>query len=35
MALRIRAYQPTISEFLMLRAKKMGINDLLREFGIF
>jgi 5-methylcytosine-specific restriction endonuclease McrA len=35
MTLRIRAYQPTISEFLMLRARKMGINDLLREFGIF
>jgi 5-methylcytosine-specific restriction endonuclease McrA len=35
MTLRLRAYQPTISEFLMLRARKMGINELLREFGIF
>lgn len=35
MFLKTKAYQPTISEFLILRAKKLGINDILKELGIY
>jgi len=35
MYLKVKAYQPTISEFLMLRVKKLGINELLQDFGIY
>jgi 5-methylcytosine-specific restriction endonuclease McrA len=35
MYLKVRPYQPTISEFLRLKAAKLGINRVLREFGIF
>jgi 5-methylcytosine-specific restriction endonuclease McrA len=31
---KARPYQPTISEFLMLKMKRLGIRDLLLEFGI-
>ncbi|UCF92050.1 MAG: HNH endonuclease [Desulfobacterales bacterium] len=34
MFLKMRPYQPTISEFLRLRLKRLGINDILRDFGI-
>ena len=33
--LKVRPYQPTISEFLRLKVKKLGINDTLKDFGIF
>ena len=35
MFLKVKAYQPTISEFLMLRARSLGINEILKEFGIY
>ncbi|MEE8432710.1 MAG: HNH endonuclease [Candidatus Desulfatibia sp.] len=35
MFLKVKAYQPTISEFLRLRVKKLGINDILRDMGIY
>jgi 5-methylcytosine-specific restriction endonuclease McrA len=35
MYLKVKAYQPTISEFLRLKVKKLGINDLLRDLGIY
>lgn len=35
MFLNIRPIQPTISEFLRLRLQKLGINDLLRDLGIY
>lgn len=35
LTLRCRPYEPTISEFFMMRAKKMGINDILRDFGVY
>ena len=35
MYLKIKAYQPTISEFLRLKVKKLGINDVLRDLGIY
>jgi len=35
MYLKARPYQPTISEFLRLKVKKLGINDVLREMGIY
>ncbi len=35
MVLRVKPYYPTISEFLLLRARKMGINDILKEIGIY
>ena len=35
MTLRGQPYQPTISEFLRLKAIKMGIYDLLKMFGIY
>jgi 5-methylcytosine-specific restriction endonuclease McrA len=33
--LKIKAYQPTIAEFLRLKVRKLGINDLLKDFGIY
>ncbi len=35
MYLKVRPYQPTISEFLRLKAAKLGINHVLKELGIF
>jgi len=35
MYLKVKAYQPTISEFLIMKVKKLGINDILREMGIY
>ncbi len=35
MALSSQPCQPTISEFLILRARKMGIIGILRDFGIY
>jgi 5-methylcytosine-specific restriction endonuclease McrA len=32
---KVKAYQPTISEFLRLKVKKLGINDVLKDFGIY
>jgi 5-methylcytosine-specific restriction endonuclease McrA len=31
----VKSYQPTISEFLMLKLKKLGIDNVLREVGIY
>lgn len=35
MYLKVKAYQPTIAEFLRLKVKKLGINEVLRDFGIY
>jgi len=35
MYLKVKAYQPTISEFLILKVKRLGINHVLKEFGIY
>jgi 5-methylcytosine-specific restriction endonuclease McrA len=35
MYLKVKAYQPTISEFLRLKVKKLGINKVLRDLGIY
>lgn len=35
MFLKIKPYQPTISEFLRLKVKKLGINETLKDFGIY
>jgi 5-methylcytosine-specific restriction endonuclease McrA len=35
MFLKVKAYQPTISEFLRLKVKKLGINEVLRDLGIY
>ncbi|MBL7178732.1 MAG: HNH endonuclease [Pseudomonadota bacterium] len=35
MFLRVKAYQPTISEFLRLKVKKLGIKDVLKDLGIY
>jgi len=35
MYLKVKAYQPTIAEFLRLKVKRLGINDVLRDFGIY
>jgi 5-methylcytosine-specific restriction endonuclease McrA len=35
MYLRTRPYQPTISEFLRMKAKTLGINSFLQDFGIY
>lgn len=32
---RLKAYQPTIAEFLRLKVEKLGINDVLQDFGIY
>ena len=34
MYLKVKAYQPTISEFLRLKVKKLGIDQVLIDFGI-
>ncbi|MEA3429300.1 MAG: HNH endonuclease [Thermodesulfobacteriota bacterium] len=35
MYLKVKAYQPTIAEFLKLKVRKLAINDLLKDFGIY
>jgi len=35
MYLKVRPYQPTISEFLRLKFENLGIHDILRELEIF
>jgi 5-methylcytosine-specific restriction endonuclease McrA len=35
MYLKVKAYQPTIAEFLRLKVKRLGINETLKEFGIY
>ena len=35
MYIKVKAYQPTISEFLRLKVKKLGINEILRDMGIY
>ena len=35
MYLKVRPYQPTISEFLRLKFENLGIHDILRELGVF
>lgn len=35
MYLKVKAYQPTIAEFLRLKVKKLGINEVLKDFGIY
>ena len=35
MYLKIKPYQPTISEFLRLKFESLGIHDVLRELGVF
>lgn len=35
MFLKTKAYQPTISEFLRLKVRKLGINDVLKSLGIY
>jgi hypothetical protein len=35
MYLKVRPVQPTISEFLRLKLQKLGINDLLRDLGVY
>jgi hypothetical protein len=32
---RVKAYQPTISEFLALKLQTLGLHSILREIGIF
>jgi len=35
MYLRVKAYQPTISEFLRRKVKLLGLDDVLKELGIY
>lgn len=35
MYIKVKAYQPTISEFLSLKVKKLGIDTILMDFGIY
>lgn len=35
MFLKSRPHQPTVSEFLRLKLQKLGINDLLRDLGVY
>jgi 5-methylcytosine-specific restriction endonuclease McrA len=35
MGLHVKAYQPTIAEFLQLKVKNLGISAVLKEFGIY
>jgi len=35
MYLRVKPFQPTISEFLRLKVKKLGINSVLKSLGIY
>ena len=32
---QVKPYQPTISEFLMLKLKKLGIDEILRDLGVY
>ena len=34
MHLILKPYQPTVSEFLRMRLKRLGINDLLKDIGL-
>ena len=31
---KVKAYQPTISEFLRMKIRRLGIRDMLKEFGL-
>jgi hypothetical protein len=33
MYLKVKAYQPTITEFLRMKFRSMGFNDLLADLG--
>lgn len=35
MYLKVKAFQPTIAEFLRLKVKKLGINEVLKDLGIY
>ena len=35
MYIKVKAYQPTIAEFLRLKVKKLGINAVLRDLGVY
>jgi 5-methylcytosine-specific restriction endonuclease McrA len=35
MYLKVKPYQPTITEFLRLKIKKLGVNDVLKTLGIY
>lgn len=35
MFLKVKAYQPTISEFLQLKFKSLGIHEILTELGVY
>jgi 5-methylcytosine-specific restriction endonuclease McrA len=35
MFLKIKAYQPTISEFLLMKVKSLGVFEILKDFGIY
>lgn len=32
---KAKSYSPTISEFLRLKVKRLGINDVLKDFGVY
>lgn len=35
MYIKVKAYQPTISEFLRIKVGTLGINEVLKDFGIY
>jgi len=35
MFLQVRAYQPTIAEFLQIKVRSLGINRVLRDLGVY
>jgi 5-methylcytosine-specific restriction endonuclease McrA len=35
MFLKLRPYQPTITEFLLMKVKNLGVYEILRDFGIY
>ncbi len=35
MRLRVKPYQPTISEFLRIKFKRLGVNQVLKELGVY
>jgi len=35
MYLKVKAYQPTIAEFLRLKVEKLGINKVLKDLGVY
>ena len=35
MYLKVRPYQPTISEFLRLKFENLGIHDIIKDLGVF